>query len=147
MWSYIEQEQIEIPSIYFSHKRKVFLRDEWFGTSHTYTRRRKRRRNWRTYCSFRTVGDIGCTAAVDSYAATISEVKAKLIVNYIYLRVLELMINVRQRWRKENNKELLGWSSWKYFWVYFFLVGVKAQTEKNVDKQSLLWAIFNQLEL
>jgi sulfate adenylyltransferase subunit 2 len=25
--SYIEQEQIEIPSIYFSHKRKVFLRD------------------------------------------------------------------------------------------------------------------------
>jgi sulfate adenylyltransferase subunit 2 len=25
-WSYIEQEQIEIPSIYFSHKRKVFLR-------------------------------------------------------------------------------------------------------------------------
>jgi sulfate adenylyltransferase subunit 2 len=31
MWSYIEQEQIEIPSIYFSHKRKVFLRDEWFG--------------------------------------------------------------------------------------------------------------------
>jgi sulfate adenylyltransferase subunit 2 len=27
VWSYIEQEQIEIPSIYFSHKRKVFLRD------------------------------------------------------------------------------------------------------------------------
>ena len=27
VWSYIEEEQIEIPSIYFSHKRKVFLRD------------------------------------------------------------------------------------------------------------------------
>ena len=27
VWSYIEQEGIEIPSIYFSHKRKVFLRD------------------------------------------------------------------------------------------------------------------------
>ena len=27
VWSYIEQEQIEIPSIYFSHKKKVFLRD------------------------------------------------------------------------------------------------------------------------
>jgi sulfate adenylyltransferase subunit 2 len=25
VWSYIEQEQIEIPSIYFSHKRKVFF--------------------------------------------------------------------------------------------------------------------------
>jgi sulfate adenylyltransferase subunit 2 len=33
VWSYIEQEQIEIPSIYFSHKRKVFLRDGFWSHS------------------------------------------------------------------------------------------------------------------
>jgi hypothetical protein len=50
---------------------------------------------------FRTVGDMSCTAAVDSYAATISEVKLDC---QLYLKELELTINVQQRWKKENNK-------------------------------------------
>jgi sulfate adenylyltransferase subunit 2 len=43
VWSYIEQEQIEIPSIYFSHKRKVFLRDGMICHTSICLSRRKRR--------------------------------------------------------------------------------------------------------
>jgi sulfate adenylyltransferase subunit 2 len=53
---------------------------------------------------FRTVGDMSCTAAVDSYAATISEVVGETDYQ-LSERGAELTINVqRQRWRKENNK-------------------------------------------
>jgi hypothetical protein len=45
---YIEQEQIEIPSIYFSHKRKVFLRDGMIWSHlHMFIKKTK---NWRKNC-------------------------------------------------------------------------------------------------
>jgi sulfate adenylyltransferase subunit 2 len=49
VWSYIEQEQIEIPSIYFSHKRKVFLRDGliWSHSPFVYQKRTKKlKKEW-----------------------------------------------------------------------------------------------------
>jgi sulfate adenylyltransferase subunit 2 len=50
VWSYIEQEQIEIPSIYFFAKRKVFLRDGMiWSTLHLCTKKKTKNR---TYCSF-----------------------------------------------------------------------------------------------
>ncbi|WP_245712045.1 DUF2490 domain-containing protein [Flavobacterium gillisiae] len=60
------------------------------------------------------------------------------------------MINAqRQRWRKENNKDTFRMKFLKIvLGVFLFSIGVKAQTEKNVDKQSLLWTrYYNQLEL
>lgn len=60
------------------------------------------------------------------------------------------MINVlKLRWRKENNKGTFRMKSLKIFLSLFvFSLGVKAQTEKVVDKQSLLWVrYYNQLEL
>jgi sulfate adenylyltransferase subunit 2 len=48
----IWQEQIEIPSIYFSHKRKVFLRDGMIWISFSICTKKKKKRNWRTNCSF-----------------------------------------------------------------------------------------------
>jgi sulfate adenylyltransferase subunit 2 len=66
------QEQIEIPPL-LSHKRKVFLETEWFG--HTpYVYQEENEEIEERIVRFRTVGDMSCTAAVDSYAATISEV-------------------------------------------------------------------------
>jgi hypothetical protein len=35
----------------------------------------------------------------------------------------------------------------KIFWLISFSIGINAQTEKNVDKQSLLWTRYYQLEL
>jgi hypothetical protein len=60
------------------------------------------------------------------------------------------MTNVQRRpWRKENNKDTFRMKLLKIIFGLFLLnTGINAQTEKNVDKQSLLWArYYNQLEL
>ncbi|HQE34829.1 MAG TPA: phosphoadenosine phosphosulfate reductase family protein, partial [Flavobacterium alvei] len=78
VWSYIEQEQIEIPSIYFSHKRKVFLRDGMIWSHSPFVFQEEDEPTEERVVRFRTVGDMSCTAAVDSYAGTISEVVGEI---------------------------------------------------------------------
>jgi len=74
VWNYIALEGIEIPSIYFSHEREIFERDGllWTASEHVYRDKAEliETRNVR----FRTIGDITCTAAVESDAVGIEEV-------------------------------------------------------------------------
>jgi sulfate adenylyltransferase subunit 2 len=74
VWQYIAIEQLAIPSIYFSHDRRVLNRNGMLlaesrhltpATGERYETRRVR---------FRTVGDMTCTGAVESAAATLTEV-------------------------------------------------------------------------
>ncbi|MER5864741.1 sulfate adenylyltransferase subunit CysD [Kitasatospora sp. NPDC002040] len=74
VWQYIEREKIELPEIYYAHRRDVFKRDgmwltagEWGGPKETETVENRLIR-------YRTVGDMSCTGAVDSDAATIADV-------------------------------------------------------------------------
>ncbi|SDW43779.1 sulfate adenylyltransferase subunit 2 [Lutibacter oricola] len=78
VWTYIERENLEIPSIYFAHKREVFLRDGliWSASEHVY--RDDDEVVEERMVRFRTVGDMSCTAAVDSYATTISKVVSEI---------------------------------------------------------------------
>jgi len=78
VWSYIEQEDLEIPSIYFAHKRDTFVRDGmiWTASEHVYKDDDEEVDN--RMVRFRTVGDMSCTAAVMSNAQTISEVVAEI---------------------------------------------------------------------
>ncbi|MET0789261.1 MAG: sulfate adenylyltransferase subunit CysD [Cellulomonas sp.] len=78
VWRYIEREQIELPSIYYSHQREVFLRDGmwlapggWGGPRPTETLEVRTVR-------YRTVGDMSCTGAVESAARTVPEVIAEV---------------------------------------------------------------------
>jgi len=78
VWRYIEREEIDLPSIYYSHDREVFLRDgmwlapgEWGGPKPSETLEVRRVR-------YRTVGDMSCTGAVESTAATVPEVIAEV---------------------------------------------------------------------
>jgi sulfate adenylyltransferase subunit 2 len=75
VWSYIEQEEIEIPSIYFAHSRPVFIRDGfiWSAQDDVVFRDESEQVQTQTV-RFRTVGDMSCTAAVQSNAFTIKEV-------------------------------------------------------------------------
>ncbi len=75
VWSYIEQEKIEIPSIYFAHKRKIFVRDGmiWSADDEVVYRDEEEVVEERMV-RFRTVGDMSCTAAVLSDAVDISKV-------------------------------------------------------------------------
>ncbi|MCO7185925.1 MULTISPECIES: sulfate adenylyltransferase subunit CysD [Tenacibaculum] len=75
VWSYIQQEQIEIPSIYFAHKRATFIRDGliWSANDEVVYREEEEEVKERMV-RFRTVGDMSCTAAVLSDAIDIDTV-------------------------------------------------------------------------
>lgn len=75
VWSYIEEENIEIPSIYFAHNRKVFLRDGLIWSAEDgVVYREEDEEVIDMMVRFRTVGDMSCTAAVASDASTIEKV-------------------------------------------------------------------------
>jgi len=74
IWHYIAREQLEIPSIYFAHKRSVFERDGILLADHLYAGRADGETPFDAMVRYRTVGDISCTGAVESTAATLAEV-------------------------------------------------------------------------
>lgn len=75
VWSYIEKEEIEIPSIYFAHKRKTFVRDGMIWTADDeVVYREEDEEVVERMVRFRTVGDMSCTAAVLSDAVDIKKV-------------------------------------------------------------------------
>ncbi|HUM52103.1 MAG TPA: sulfate adenylyltransferase subunit CysD [Chitinophagales bacterium] len=74
VWQYIYQEQIEMPSLYFSHKRKVFERDGvWYAASE-FIQNKPNEIIEERIVRFRTVGDITCTGAVFSEASTLEDI-------------------------------------------------------------------------
>jgi len=79
VWSYIQKEDIEIPSIYFAHKRKIFLRDGfiWSAEDDVVFRAEDEKVEERMV-RFRTVGDMSCTSAVLSHADTIEKVVGEI---------------------------------------------------------------------
>jgi sulfate adenylyltransferase subunit 2 len=75
VWSYISDENIEIPSIYFAHIRATFLRDGLiWSADDAIVYRDKEEQVENRLVRFRTVGDMSCTAAVLSDAGDISSV-------------------------------------------------------------------------
>jgi len=78
VWHYIEKEDLEIPSIYFAHKRDIFIRDGLIWSHADVVYKDEDEAVEERMVRFRTVGDMSCTAAVDSYATTISEVVAEI---------------------------------------------------------------------
>lgn len=74
VWQYIARETLEIPSIYFSHRREVFRRDGlWMSASDLLPLKRGEAIETRSI-RFRTVGDILCTAAIESSCSTVEEI-------------------------------------------------------------------------
>ncbi|WP_373707600.1 sulfate adenylyltransferase subunit CysD [Kaistella sp.] len=83
VWNYIKKEKIQLPSIYFSHEREVleyegqliavsdFIQIDDNDVISTKTVR------------YRTVGDMTCTAAVESNAATLDEVVQEITASRI----------------------------------------------------------------
>ncbi|MBE7660487.1 sulfate adenylyltransferase subunit CysD [Tenacibaculum finnmarkense] len=79
VWSYIQKEAIEIPSIYFAHKRKTFVRDRMIWSAEdAVVYREEDEVVQERMVRFRTVGDMSCTAAVLSDAVSIDKVVAEI---------------------------------------------------------------------
>lgn len=75
VWSYIRDEEIELPSIYFAHRRPVFERDGmiWAANDES-VYREANELVYEKIVRFRTVGDMSCTAAVESNAFDLESV-------------------------------------------------------------------------
>jgi sulfate adenylyltransferase subunit 2 len=74
IWHYIAREQLEIPSIYFAHNRLVFERDGILLADNEFITRSDDEPVFEARVRYRTVGDMTCTGAVESTAATVDEV-------------------------------------------------------------------------
>ena len=68
IWQYIAQENIELPSIYFAHTRKVVRRNDMLIGVGPYTAPQGDEEVFEALVRYRTVGDMTCTAAVESDA-------------------------------------------------------------------------------
>ena len=74
IWQYIEEEQIELPSVYFAHEREVFERDGMLMATGPHLEMMEGEIPFTTTVRFRTVGDMTCTAAMESSAASMRDV-------------------------------------------------------------------------
>ena len=78
VWRYIEREDIPLPSIYYAHRRTVFLRDGMWLAPGDWGGPRADERLEEREVRYRTVGDMSCTGAVESSAATVAQVVAEV---------------------------------------------------------------------
>lgn len=74
VWQYIRQEDLEIPSIYFSHEREVVERDGVFLAKSDFITLMDGEKYEERTVRFRTVGDMTCTGAVLSEASSLEEI-------------------------------------------------------------------------
>jgi sulfate adenylyltransferase subunit 2 len=74
VWQYIRQEKIELPSLYFAHERNCILVNNRLVAMSEYIMPDADDVIITTSVRYRTVGDMTCTAAVESKAHTIDEV-------------------------------------------------------------------------
>jgi sulfate adenylyltransferase subunit 2 len=83
VWHYIWREKLEIPSIYFAHQRQVFERDGILLAESPYVTRLDDEPMFEATVRYRTVGDMSCTGAVESTAATVPEVITEIAATRI----------------------------------------------------------------
>ena len=74
IWQYVLTEQIQLPSIYFSHRRRVFERDGLLMADSPFIQRRDDESVFEATVRFRTVGDMSCTGSFASTASTVEEI-------------------------------------------------------------------------
>jgi sulfate adenylyltransferase subunit 2 len=83
VWEYIDQEQLEVPSIYFAHEREVFERDDMLYAWREGTELIDGEKVFKETVRYRTVGDMSCTGGVRSQAATLEEVVLEIAATRI----------------------------------------------------------------
>ncbi|HEV2888758.1 MAG TPA: sulfate adenylyltransferase subunit CysD [Frankiaceae bacterium] len=83
IWQYIARERLEIPSIYYAHRREVFERDGMLLAVSPYVTLRPGETPEVRTVRYRTVGDASCTGAVESTAATVEDVIAEIAVTRV----------------------------------------------------------------
>lgn len=78
VWQYMKLEKIELPSLYFAHRRRVFERDGTLLAESPYIPMRPSEMATEQVIRFRTIGDITSTGATPSNASTIEQIIAEV---------------------------------------------------------------------
>lgn len=74
VWQYIAKENIDLPSIYFSHKREVVKRDNMLLAKSDFITLMDGEKYEERIVRYRTLGDMTCTGAVESEAASVEDI-------------------------------------------------------------------------
>jgi sulfate adenylyltransferase subunit 2 len=83
VYQYVAQEKIELPSVYFAHRRRVFARDGMLMADSPVLARMDGEAVFEAVVRFRTVGDMTCTGAFESTAADIHDIIAEVAASRI----------------------------------------------------------------
>jgi sulfate adenylyltransferase subunit 2 len=83
VWQYILMENISIPSLYFTHERKVFNRDGVWLAESDYIQRRENEKIVVKRVRFRTIGDMTCTGAVESNATALEDIIQEVASSHV----------------------------------------------------------------
>ncbi|MEY4572208.1 MAG: hypothetical protein RLZ10_1434 [Bacteroidota bacterium] len=74
VWMYIQQENIDLPSLYFSHEREVVHRGDTILAFSPFIQLRENEKVTSERVRFRTIGDLTITGAIQSEASTLDEI-------------------------------------------------------------------------
>ena len=84
VWQYIYQEGIEMPSLYFTHRRKVFQRDgQWLAADPAFIPRRPEEEVVEMDVRCLTIGDVTCTGLTLSRAHSLEDIIAEIAATRI----------------------------------------------------------------
>lgn len=80
IWTFIAEHNIDLPSIYYAHRRPVFRRDNMWMAVTDFLQPEPNEVVEEQLVRFRTVGDATCTAAIESSASTVGDIIAETSV-------------------------------------------------------------------
>jgi sulfate adenylyltransferase subunit 2 len=83
IWQYVADDEVELPSIYYAHRRDVFERDGMLLAVTPFVTVMDGEEPEERTVRFRTVGDASCTGAVESTAATVEAVIAEVAASTV----------------------------------------------------------------
>lgn len=104
VWNYIRRENIPLPGLYFSHERDVIVRNGVYMAASPFLNMDEEDVVERKSVRFRTVGDMTCTAAVESYAYQIDDIIDEISASRISERGARMDDKVSEAAMEERKK-------------------------------------------
>ena len=105
VWNYIKREKIALPELYFSHERELVWRNGQWMAAHPFLQIDTDDTVDYRQVRFRTVGDMTCTAAVDSQATDIDTIIEEIKASTISERGARLDDKVSEAAMEERKKQ------------------------------------------
>ncbi|MEY2904463.1 MAG: hypothetical protein RJA52_479 [Bacteroidota bacterium] len=83
VWQYLQMENVDLPSLYFSHERNCFFRDGVIYAESEFMKRKPEEEVKKMTIRFRTIGDMTCTGAVESDANDLDSIIAEVAASRV----------------------------------------------------------------